>query len=57
MAPPTSTDIVRLIFAIILPVGVAIQVGFATQFWINLLLTLLGYLPGVIHAVWIIARR
>jgi uncharacterized membrane protein YqaE (UPF0057 family) len=33
------------------------QVGFATQFWINLLLTLLGYLPGVIHAVWIIARR
>jgi uncharacterized membrane protein YqaE (UPF0057 family) len=58
MAPPTSTDIVRLIFAIILPpVGVAMQVGFATQFWINLLLTLLGYLPGVIHAVWIIARR
>jgi uncharacterized membrane protein YqaE (UPF0057 family) len=58
MAPPTSTDIVRLIFAILLPpVGVAMQVGFATQFWINLLLTLLGYLPGVIHAVWIIARR
>jgi uncharacterized membrane protein YqaE (UPF0057 family) len=58
MAPPTSRDIVRLIFAIILPpVGVAMQVGFATQFWINLLLTLLGYLPGVIHAVWIIARR
>lgn len=58
MAPPTSTDIVRLILAIILPpVGVAMQVGFTTQFWINLLLTLLGYLPGVIHAVWIIARR
>lgn len=58
MASPTSTDIMRLIFAIILPpVGVAMQVGFTTQFWINLLLTLLGYLPGVIHAVWIIARR
>jgi uncharacterized membrane protein YqaE (UPF0057 family) len=58
MAPPTSTDIVRLIFAIILPpVGVAMQVGFTTQFWINVLLTLLGYLPGVIHAVWSIARR
>jgi uncharacterized membrane protein YqaE (UPF0057 family) len=43
MAPPTSTDIMRLIFAIILPpVGVAMQVGFTTQFWINLLLTLLG---------------
>ena len=58
MAPPTSTDIVRLILAIILPpVGVAMQVGFTTQFWINVLLTLLGYLPGVIHAVWSIARR
>lgn len=58
MAPPTSTDIVRLISAIILPpVGVAMQVGFTTQFWINVLLTLLGYVPGVIHAVWIIARR
>jgi uncharacterized membrane protein YqaE (UPF0057 family) len=58
MAPPTSTDIVRLIFAILLPpVGVAMQVGFTTQFWINVLLTLLGYLPGVIHAVWSIARR
>lgn len=58
MAPPTSTDIVRLILAIILPpVGVAMQVGFTTQFWINLLFTLLGYLPGVIHAVWSIARR
>jgi uncharacterized membrane protein YqaE (UPF0057 family) len=38
-------------------VGVAMQVGFTTQFWINVLLTLLGYLPGVIHAVWSIARR
>ncbi|MEK9711390.1 MAG: YqaE/Pmp3 family membrane protein, partial [Thalassolituus sp.] len=26
-------------------------------FWLNILLTLLGYLPGIIHAVWIIARR
>jgi len=58
MASPASTDILRLILAIILPpVGVAMQVGFTTQFWINVLLTLLGYLPGVIHAVWIIARR
>jgi uncharacterized membrane protein YqaE (UPF0057 family) len=51
-------DIVRLIVAIILPpLGVFLQVGFGTQFWINVLLTLLGYIPGIIHAVWIILRR
>jgi len=51
-------DIIRIILAIILPpVGVFLQVGIGAQFWINILLTLLGYIPGIIHAVWIIARR
>ena len=51
-------DIVRLICAIILPpLGVFLQVGIGAQFWINILLTLLGYIPGIVHAVWIIAKR
>ena len=51
-------DIVRLICAILLPpLGVFLQVGIGAQFWINILLTLCGYLPGIIHAVWIIAKR
>lgn len=51
-------DIVRIIFAILLPpVGVFLQVGLGAQFWINILLTLLGYIPGIVHAVWIIAKR
>lgn len=50
-------DIIRIIFAIILPpVGVFLQVGIGTQFWINVLLTLLGYIPGVIHAIWVIVK-
>lgn len=50
-------DIIKLIFAILLPpVGVFMEVGIKPQFWINILLTLLGYIPGIIHAVWIIAR-
>lgn len=54
----TSGDIIRIIVAIILPpVGVFLQVGLGAQFWINILLTLLGYIPGIVHAVWIIARR
>lgn len=51
-------DIVRIICAILLPpLGVFLQVGIGPQFWINILLTLLGYIPGIIHAVWIIVRR
>lgn len=51
-------DLVRIILSILLPpVGVFLQVGFGAQFWINILLTLLGYIPGIVHAVWIIARR
>jgi len=51
-------DIVRVIFAILLPpVGVFLQVGLGLQFWLNILLTLLGYIPGIIHAIWIIARK
>lgn len=51
-------DLVRIILAILLPpVGVFLQVGLGPQFWLNILLTLLGYIPGIVHAVWIIARR
>ena len=51
-------DIVRIILSVLLPMlGVFLQVGRSPQFWINILLTLLGYIPGIVHAVWIIARR
>ncbi len=50
-------DFIRIIIAIILPpLGVFLQVGLGPQFWINLLLTLLGYIPGIVHAVYIIAK-
>ncbi|MDX1546202.1 MAG: YqaE/Pmp3 family membrane protein [Rhodothermales bacterium] len=51
-------DIIRLILSVIIPpLGVFFQVGIGMHFWLNILLTLLGYIPGLIHAVWIIARR
>lgn len=50
-------DIVRLICAIICPpLGVFLKVGFGVHFWINILLTLLGYFPGVLHAFYVILR-
>lgn len=50
-------DIIRLLIAIFLPpLGVFLQVGLGKHFWINLLLTFLGYIPGIIHAIWVILK-
>jgi uncharacterized membrane protein YqaE (UPF0057 family) len=51
-------DLLRILLSILLPpVGVFLQVGIGAQFWINILLTILGYIPGIVHAVWIIAKK
>src|SRR3546814_6738690 len=53
-----ALDVIRIILAILLPpLGVFLQVGIGLHFWLNILLTLLGYIPGIVHAIWIIARR
>lgn len=50
-------NVIRVILAILLPpVGVFFKVGLGLQFWLNIVLTLLGYVPGLVHAIWIIAR-
>ncbi len=51
-------DLLRIVIAIFLPpLGVFLQEGIGKHFWLNILLTLLGYIPGIVHAVWIIAKR
>ena len=51
-------NLIRIVLAVILPpVGVFLKVGFGGQFWLNILLTLLGYIPGLVHAVWIVAQE
>lgn len=51
-------DILRIIAAILLPpLGVFLQVGIGGHFWLNILLTLLGYIPGIVHALYIILSR
>ena len=51
-------EFLKIIIAILLPpLGVFMQVGFGGAFWLNILLTLCGYIPGLVHAVYIIAKR
>ncbi len=50
-------DLIRIVLSILLPpVGVFLQVGIGLHFWLNIVLTLLGYIPGLVHAIWVIAK-
>ncbi len=51
-------ELIKIIISIILPpLGVFMQVGIGKHFWLNILLTLLGYIPGIVHAIWVIAKE
>ncbi len=53
-----ASDIIKVILAVILPpLGVFFEVGFGKHFWLNVLLTLLGWVPGIIHALYVIFTR
>lgn len=51
----SGNDVLFVICAIFLPpLAVLLKVGFTTQFWINVILTMLGFVPGQIHALWVV---
>ncbi|KAK3389337.1 hypothetical protein B0H63DRAFT_388879 [Podospora didyma] len=56
--PPSSTSDVLLYFIALFlpPVSVFLKRGCAADFWINICLSILGWLPGVIHAWWTISK-
>ncbi|KAJ5582483.1 hypothetical protein N7535_001103 [Penicillium sp. DV-2018c] len=52
-----SLDICKIIFAIILPpLGVFLERGCGADLLINICLTILGWIPGIIHAIYIIFK-
>lgn len=56
--PATGPDIIKILLAILLPpVGVFLEVGLSGHFWLNILLTILGYIPGIIHALYVILKH
>lgn len=51
-------DFIKILVAVLLPpLGIFLEVGIGKHFWINIVLTILGYIPGLIHAVYIIGSR
>lgn len=54
----TVGDPLKIIFAVILPpLGVFMEVGLTSVFWLNVLLTILGYIPGIVHTLYVILKH
>lgn len=50
--------LLRIALAILIPpLGIFLTFGLSTTLLINVLLTLLGWVPGSIHAVWAIVKH
>lgn len=49
--------IVRIIASVIIPpVGVFLKRGLGWSFVLSIVLTILGYVPGLIYALWVVTR-
>ncbi|KXS99716.1 hypothetical protein AC578_9874 [Pseudocercospora eumusae] len=59
MPPPSSTGNVLLYFLALFlpPLAVFLKTGCGADFLINILLSILGWIPGVIHAWYIISKN
>ncbi len=50
--------ILKILLAILLPpLGVFVQEGLNKNFWISVILTLLGYVPGIVFALYILLAK
>ncbi|KAK9895244.1 UPF0057-domain-containing protein [Cystobasidium minutum MCA 4210] len=58
MAEADVSDMLLIIIALFLPPVTALFTdGCGGQFCINILLTILGFIPGLIHAIWLVYRQ
>lgn len=51
-------NLLRIIIALFLPpLAAFLTVGIGLHFWLNLLLCLFFWVPGIIHALWLVLRK
>lgn len=51
----TFTDVLLAVF--LPPVAVLMRSGVGFQLVLNIVLTIIGWIPGVIHALWVLSSR
>ncbi|MEQ8279868.1 MAG: YqaE/Pmp3 family membrane protein [Deltaproteobacteria bacterium] len=50
-------DLLRIFLCVVFPpLGVFLRVGFHMHFLISCVLTLLGYVPGLVHGIWVFVQ-
>jgi len=54
MAVMISGPMQVIVTTVLPPLGVFCAVGLRSHFWLNLVFTLLGYVPGVVHAFYVL---
>ncbi|OFX14682.1 MAG: proteolipid membrane potential modulator [Alphaproteobacteria bacterium RIFOXYD12_FULL_60_8] len=51
-------DLLRIVIALFLPpLAAFLTVGLGLHFWLNILLTLFFFVPGMIHALWLVVKK
>lgn len=52
-----AIDVFSVVLAVLLPpLGVFLKRECQAEFWICLLLTLFGYIPGILYAIYVILK-
>ncbi len=58
MQNKTLELVLKIILSILLPPAAAFwQVRRSVHFWVNVGLTIIGWWPGIIHALWLVLRE
>ncbi|XP_023642861.1 hydrophobic protein RCI2A [Capsella rubella] len=51
------SSFIEILLAIMLPpVGVFLRFGCGMEFWLSLLLTFLGFIPGLVYAIFVLTK-
>lgn len=50
--------LIIIVLAILLPpLAVFLKKGIMPAFWINVILTLIFFIPGMVHALWVVTKQ
>lgn len=51
-------NVIRIILALLIPpVAAFLTVGIGLHFWLNILLSIFFWVPGMIHAIWLVVKN
>lgn len=50
----TNTALLVVAAVLLPPLAVYLVSGIGTQFWISIVLTILAWVPGILHALWVV---